>query len=42
VVVAALTGAGAAIYLLVASALRSPEIALLRSLLARRGGRSAT
>jgi putative peptidoglycan lipid II flippase len=37
VVVAALTGAGAAIYLLVASALRSPEIALLRSLLARRG-----
>jgi putative peptidoglycan lipid II flippase len=37
VVVAILTGAGAVIYLLVASALRSPEIALLRSLLARRG-----
>jgi putative peptidoglycan lipid II flippase len=36
VAVAALTAAGGAIYLLVASALRSPEIAQLRSLLARR------
>jgi putative peptidoglycan lipid II flippase len=35
-VVAALTAAGAAIYLLVASALRSPEIGQMRSLLARR------
>jgi putative peptidoglycan lipid II flippase len=39
--VAALTAAGGGIYLLVASALRSPEIALLRSLLARRSNRPA-
>jgi putative peptidoglycan lipid II flippase len=37
--VGVLTAAGGAIYLLVASALRSPEIALLRSLLARRRNR---
>jgi hypothetical protein len=36
VIVAILTIAGGAIFLLVASALRSPEIGLLRSLLARR------
>ena len=36
VVVAALTASGAAIYLLVASALRAPELAQMRSLLARR------
>jgi putative peptidoglycan lipid II flippase len=41
VVVAVLTAAGAAIYLLVASALRAPEIGLLRSLLARRRTREA-
>jgi hypothetical protein len=35
-VVVVLTGAGAAIFLLVASALRSPEIALLRNLMKRR------
>ncbi len=35
-VVAVLTAAGAAIYLLVASALRAPEIPLMRSLLSRR------
>jgi putative peptidoglycan lipid II flippase len=35
-VVAALSAAGAAIFLLVASALRSPEIALLRNLMKRR------
>ena len=40
-VVAVLTAAGAAIYLLVASALRAPEIGLLRSLLARRRTREA-
>ena len=34
-VVAALSAAGAAIFLLVASALRSPEIALLRNLMKR-------
>jgi putative peptidoglycan lipid II flippase len=41
VVVAALTAAGGAIYLLVASALKSPEIGLLRSLLARRRSQPA-
>jgi hypothetical protein len=35
VVVAVLGGAGAAIFLLVASALRSPEIPLLRNLMRR-------
>jgi putative peptidoglycan lipid II flippase len=40
-VVAVLTGGGGAIYLLVASALRSPEIALMRSLLRRRRGGDA-
>jgi putative peptidoglycan lipid II flippase len=41
-VVVVLTAGGGAIYLLVASALRAPEIALLRSLLSRRRGRGAT
>ena len=41
VVVAALTAAGGAIYLLVASALKSPEIGLLRSLLTRRRSQPA-
>jgi peptidoglycan biosynthesis protein MviN/MurJ (putative lipid II flippase) len=39
-VVAILTGAGGVIYVLVASALRAPEIGLLRSMLARRRGRA--
>jgi putative peptidoglycan lipid II flippase len=41
VVVAALTAAGGAIYLLVASALKSPEIGLMRSLLTRRRSQPA-
>jgi putative peptidoglycan lipid II flippase len=41
-VVAILTTAGGIIYVLVASALRAPEIGLLRSLLARRRGRGAS
>jgi putative peptidoglycan lipid II flippase len=41
VVVAVLSAAGAAIYLLVASALRAQEIGLLRALLSRRRGRGA-
>ncbi len=40
-VVAALTVAGAAIYLIVASALHAPEIAQMRSLLGRRRGRTS-
>jgi peptidoglycan biosynthesis protein MviN/MurJ (putative lipid II flippase) len=39
VVVAGLTAAGGAIYLLVAAALRAPEIAQMRSVLARRRSR---
>ncbi|HEX2142632.1 MAG TPA: murein biosynthesis integral membrane protein MurJ, partial [Candidatus Limnocylindria bacterium] len=41
VAVAALTSAGGAIYLVVASALRAPEIGQLRALLARRRGGAA-
>ena len=41
VVLAVLTAAGAAIYLLVASALKSPEIGLMRSLLTRRRSQPA-
>lgn len=41
VAVAALVGGGLAIYLLVASALRAPELAQLRGMLRRRRGRSA-
>jgi hypothetical protein len=40
VVVVILGAAGAAIFLLVATALRSPEIALLRNLLRRRRNRA--